>query len=156
MKKILSALMLATALVTPSMAMAREVTIKTTIANYYGPNTYLAVYLTKPNGRYDSTIWVAGSRTGYYRHLRTWYRDIAQAGGSIDGITGASVGPGQTLTLKTNLSDAMLNAGYELHVDTAVESMGSYPNDVVLKLDNKKTQQTARGSGFIRDVSISM
>lgn len=156
MKKTLSALMLATALVSPSLAMAREVTISTTIADYYGPNTYLAVYITKPDGSYDSTVWVAGSRPGYYRHLRGWYREIVQAGGGIDGITGASVGPGRTLTLKTDLADAVLNAGYKLHVDTAVENFGAYTDDAVVTLDSAQSGKPVAGSGFIKDVTVKM
>lgn len=156
MKKTLYALMMATALVSPTAAMAREITIATTVGDYYGPNAFLAIYLTKPNGAYDSTIWVAGYKSRYYRTLSSWYRGISQSGGNIDGITGASVGPGQTLTLKTNLSDAMINAGYKLHVDSSVEHVGEYPNDVVVPLAKSENNKAVPGTGFVADVKISM
>lgn len=156
MKKLLAALLLGTALVTPVAAQAREVTITTKLINYYGPNAYLAIYVTKPDGAYDSTIWVAGGHARYYRELSGWYRGIASAGGSIDGITGASVGPGATLTVKTNLSDAMIDAGYQIRIDSAVEHKGAFGSDAVAPISTTDTGKAVSGNGFVKSVTVSM
>ncbi len=42
--------------------------------------------------------------------------DVAQ----VDGITGASAGSGRSLELTMDLSDALFDAGYTLHIDASV------------------------------------
>ena len=156
MKKYLAILLLGTALVAPGAALARDVTIKTTLSNYGGNNAYLAVYLTKPDGSYETTLWAAGSRTRYLGDLRGWVSALQSWGGtlSLDGISGASVGSGQTLTVHANLADAMIDAGYQIHVETAVENGGRYPDDAVAPLTSQA--QTVAGNGYVKSLSVSM
>jgi hypothetical protein len=155
MKKLVAALLLGTALATPSFAMAREVTLTTQMSNYYGNNAYIAIYLTQPNGQYDSTIWLAGRKQRFLGELRGWVTALQTAKSlNIDGITGASVGSGQTLTLHANLADSIIDAGYQIHVETAVQDAGEYPNDVVVPLSS--APQTAQGSGYVGTFSVKM
>ncbi len=156
MKKILSILLVSTALVIPHHAMARSVTISAEMANYRGPGAYVAIYLTGPDGRYDSTLWVAGTKQKYYGHLRGWARAISRSGGRIDGVTGASVGSGRTLNISANISDAMIDAGYKIHVDTAVEDFGEHTNDAVLSLSSSNNGLAVAGKGFLRSLSVKM
>lgn len=153
MKTFVAMLMLATALVAPG-AMAREVTIKATLTPYSGPTAYVAAYVLDANGKYNSTLWVAGHKTKYYGALRGWVAGVSSAGGvNLDGITGASVGSGQTLTVHAELADTLIDAGYEIHIDTAVEHGGAYIDDVVLPLSS--TPASTSGSGYVDSVSIS-
>ena len=156
MKKFLLPLLLCTALIAPAAAMAKEATITTTLSNYPGNNAYLAIYVTKPDGSYDSTLWVAGSRTRYLGDLTGWVSALQSSGAtlSLDGISGASVGSGQTLRINVNLADAMIDAGYKIHVETAVEHGGEYPDDVVVPITSG-TQQ-ANGSGYVQTFSVTM
>lgn len=156
MKKFLAILLLSTALVAPGAALARDVTISTTLANYMGNNAYLSIYLTKPDGSYETTLWVSGSRMRYLGELRGWVSALQQWGGnlSLDGITGASVGSGQTLTIHANLADAMIDAGYQIHVESAVEHGGEYPDDAVATLTS--TPQTVNGNGYVSTLSVKM
>jgi len=155
MKKLTAALLMATALMTPSLASAATVTVTTTIDAYRGPAAYMVLYLTKPDGTYDSTLFVAGRHQRYMGELRGWVRSLRTAKSlSLDGITGASIGSGQTLTLRANIADAMLDAGYKLHIDTAVEHGGIYADDVVVPLTS--TPQQASGSGYVSALATTM
>ena len=156
MKKFLVPLLLCTALIAPAAAMAKEATISTTLTSYSGPEAYLAIYVTKPDGSYDSTLWVAGSKTRYLGDLRGWVSALQGSGAtlSLDGITGASVGSGQTLKINVTLADAMIDAGYQIHVETAVEHGGEYPDDVVVPITSG-TQQ-ASGAGYVQTLTVTM
>jgi hypothetical protein len=97
MKKLVSFLVVSTALALPGLAAARPVTLTTTLKNYGGDGAYLALYLTDANGAYVRTLWVAGKKSKYYKHLTDWHRATGGKGPQIDGITGASVGAGRSL-----------------------------------------------------------
>jgi hypothetical protein len=155
MKKIVLLLLSATALVTPSLAFAREVTIETRLINYSGNAAYLAVYLTKADGSYDQTLWLAGQKQRYFGALRGWVKAIAnEAQISVDGITGASVGGGQMLQVKADLADSLIDAGYVIHVDTAVEHGGEYADDATIPLTS--TGGSAQGTGYVSTLSLSL
>ena len=157
MKKIIATLLLCTALVAPAAAMAREVTIDAKLVNYSGNAAYVAVYLTKADGIYDSTLWVSGTKQRYLGELTGWVSALRNSGAtsiSLDGITGASVGGGQTLTIKADLADALIDAGYVIHVDTAVEHGGAYSDDVVAPLTS--AAQQVDGTGYVSTLSVSM
>ena len=156
MKKIAAALMLATAIVAPEIALAKDVTITAQMSNYRGPGAYLAIYVTDASGVYHSTLWVAGGKAKYYRHLRDWVRGISAAGGSIDGITGASVGGGQTLTVNASIADALIDAGYQIRVDSAVEEAGEYAAEIVVPLEQASSGVAVSGPGYVDNLTVSM
>ena len=74
----------------PAISQAREINLSTTLQEYRGNEAYLAIYVTDAQGAYQRTLWVAGKKAKYYRHLRDW----AQGGGNrpaeFDGLTGAT------------------------------------------------------------------
>ena len=72
----------------------------------------------------------------------------------IHTVTGASVGSGQTLTLHVSLADAMIDAGYQLHVDSAVEHGGIYEDDAVIGLASGSKQVS--GTGYVSTLSVKM
>lgn len=146
---------LAGALAAPSLASARQVSFETQLSSYGGDGAYVAMYVTDRAGRYQGTLWVAGRKAKYYRHLRDWYR---ATGGTakVDGITGASVGAGKTLRATLDLSDTLLDAGYEVHIDTAVEDMKEYPSEVVVPLTTSGANKTVKGSGYVKSFRYSL
>jgi hypothetical protein len=153
-KKLVLVLMLATALVSPGAALASDVTIKATLTPYSGHEAYLAVYVLDADGNYNSTLWVAGHKSKYYGALRGWIAGVSAAGSvNIDGITGASVGSGETLTVHANLADTLIDAGYEIHIDTAVEHGGEYIDDAVIPLTSAPA--SVNGTGYVDSVSFS-
>jgi hypothetical protein len=155
MKPILSALAVTTALTAPGLAQALPLTLTTQLVNYGGNPAYLAYYVTDPKGGYVGTMWLAGSRARYFEHLSGWMRASGGDLSGLDGVTGASVGSGQTLTIKVNLPDAMFDAGYKLHVDTAVENMGSMPNDISVPLTAAGAGKATAGKGLIAAFSYT-
>lgn len=155
MKSILAILALTTALTLPALAMARPVTFTTTLRNYGGSGAYLAYYVTDANGKYAGSLWMAGGKARYYEHLSGWYRATGGASAEINGITGASVGSGRSLKITLDLADALFDAGYQLHIDSAVEDMRDSPNDIVVPLTSAGSSQTAKGTRYIADFSYS-
>ncbi len=151
MKSLIAALALSTALVVPGLALARPVTMTVNMARYGGPGAYLAIYVTDASGAYAGSLWMAGGRSGYYKHLRDWMQLTGGDVGQVDGITGASVGSGQKLDLTMDLSDALFDAGYTLHIDAAAEEMRESPNEIAVPLTAAGAGQAVAGRRYIAD-----
>lgn len=155
MRTLTATLLVATALITPTLAYARDASLAIAMTSYRGPEAYLAVYLTKPDGSYDSTLHVAGRKGKYYKHLRGWIRGIAGSSEQIDGITGASIGSGRTLQVDISIADALIDAGYRIHVDSAVEDGSDFRDDVVLDLTSGASGQSTPGTGYIATLAVT-
>ena len=155
MTPLLTALAVTTALTAPGLAQAMPLTLTTQLANYGGNNAFLAYYVTNPKGAYVGTVWLSGQRARYFEHLTGWMRASGGDMSGLDGVTGASVGSGQTQTIHVNLPDKMFDAGYKLHIDTGVENMGSMANDVSLTLTAAGAGKTVAGKGIIAAFSYS-
>jgi hypothetical protein len=149
MKKTLSCLAFSAALVLPGLAAARPVVLTTTLKNYGGDGAYLALYLTDASGAHVRTLWVAGEKSKYYKHLPDWYRATAGKRVQIDGITGASVGAGRSLKVTVDLADALFDAGYRLNVDASVEDMPDSPRDVSLPLTKAGGGKSVAGRRYV-------
>lgn len=148
MIRITTALCLSLAALTLPAA-AREVKITTQLKSYGGEDAYLAVYLTDAAGAYQGTLWLSGGKGKYWKDLSGWYRATGGNPAEVDGITGASVGSGRSLTVTVDLADALINAGYQIRVDTAVEDMGDHPAEIVAPLTAAGAGQPVRGRGFV-------
>lgn len=154
MKALLTALALTTALTVP--ALARPVTLTTTLNNYGGDGAYLAFYVTDSTGAYVGSLWMAGGKSKYYQHLTDWYRATGGDPAQINGITGASVGAGRTLELTLDLADALFDAGYVLHIDAAVENMRESPNEVAVPLTTGGAGTQAGGRLYVASFGYTM
>ena len=156
MKPLLAALALTTALIAPGLALARPVTLTANLSQYGGQGAYLAVYVTDSTGAYAGSLWMAGGKSKYYKHLSDWTKftggDVAQ----MDGITGASVGAGRTLELTMDLADALFDAGYTLHIDAAVEDMRDSPNEIAVPLTTEGAGQPVQGRRYIADFTYAI
>lgn len=155
MKPLLAALAFTTALTLPAVAMARTVTITTDMKSYGGNAAFLVYYLTDANGGYVRSLWMAGGKARYYQHLTNWAAAVGGDYGQIDGITGASVGSGQTLTLQLDLEDSLFDAGYVLHVDSAVENMREAPNDITVPLSTADNGKSNPGRRYVAAFSYA-
>ena len=156
MKSILAILALTTALTLPGVAMARPVTLTTTLKDYGGNGAYLALYVTDKNDAYVGSLWMAGSKSKYYQHLGGWYQATGGDTAQVNGITGASVGPGRKLEVTLDLADALFDAGYTLHIDAAVEDMRDSPNEVSVPLTMKGAGQAVKGRRYIASFAYGM
>lgn len=156
MKKTLSLLALTTALTIPALAQARPVTFTVKLKSYGGNPAYLALYATDATGAYKGSLWMAGDRSKYYRHLGHWFRKTGGNLSEINGITGASVGSGQTLTVTLDLADTLFDAGYQLHIDAAAENLVESPSEIVLPLTSSGAGQAKSGRAYIAAASYGM
>ena len=156
MKSLLATLALTTARTLPSLALARPVTLTTTLTNYGGDGAYLALYVTDPSGAYAGSLWMAGGKSKYYEHLADWYRATAGDPAQINGITGASVGAGRSLEITLDLADALFDAGYTLHIDAAVEEMRDSPNEIAVPLTAAGAGQPVKGRRYIASFRYDM
>ena len=143
---------LAAVLALPTLAMARPVTVTAQFADYGGYNAYAAVYITDAQGKVVQTLHVAGTKAKYYRSLSGWARG---ASGSIDGLTGASIGSGGTLTVTADVADAMIDAGYQVRIDTSVEDGNAYAADAAAPLAAASVGQPAPGNGYVQSLTVS-
>ncbi|MBZ4023317.1 Tat pathway signal protein [Rhodobacter sp. TJ_12] len=154
MKSLPTTLALSTALV-PGLAAATPVTFTTQMTNYGGDGAYVAYYVTDAAGSYVGSLWMAGGKAKYYKHLAGWYAATGGNTAQVDGITGASVGAGRNLTITLDLQDALFDAGYVLHVDSSVEKMSDQPNDVVIPLTSANLGKPVSGKRYVQSVTVS-
>lgn len=151
MKSLLAALVVSTAMPMPVLAQAKTVTMTTTLTQYGGQGAYLAFYVTDASGAYAGSLWMAGGKTKYYRHLTDWARFTGSDSAEVSGITGASVGAGRSLELSMDLSDALFDAGYTLHIDAAVEDMRESPSEITVPLTTAGAGKTVKGRRYIAE-----
>ncbi|AYN19949.1 DUF2271 domain-containing protein [Alcaligenes aquatilis] len=140
----------------PSLAQGRTVALSTTLKDYGGDGAYLAVYLTDAQGAYVRTLWVAGGKAKYYKHLADWNRLSASDGQRLQGVTGASVGAGRTLEVTAELEDALIDAGYELRVDVAAEDMRDSPSEIRVPLTAANAGSPQAGKQYIQSLTYQL
>ncbi|SIS82522.1 DUF2271 domain-containing protein [Phaeovulum vinaykumarii] len=155
-RPLLGALALSTALTLPALAAAAPVTFTTQLRNYGGDGAYLALYVTDASGAYVGSLWMAGPKSKYYKHLSDWYRATGGNTAQVDGITGASVGAGRELKITLDLADAIFDAGYQLHIDASVEDMRDSPSEIVVPLTRDGAGQTTAGRSYIAGFRYDM
>ena len=156
MKSLLAMLALTTALTVPGLATARPVTLTTTMNAYGGDGAYLALYVTDASGAYVGSLWMAGGKSKFYKHLTDWYQATGGDPAQINGITGASVGAGRTLEVTLDLADALFDAGYTLHIDAAVEDMRDSPNEISVPLTTAGAGTSVPGRRYIANFKYEM
>lgn len=155
-KPLMTILATACALALPSLAQSRQVTLTARLKNYGGDGAYLAAYLTDAKGAYVSTLWVAGRKAKYYKHLSDWNRLSAGDAKRLDGVAGASVGAGRTLKVTADLADALLDAGYEIRIDAAAEDMRDSPSEVRVPLSGASAGKPHPGKQYIQSMTLEL
>lgn len=156
MKALTAALAASTALTIPMAAQATEITLNTQLKSYSGKEAYLAYYLTDEDGAYVRTLWLAAGKSRWWNSLQAWYSATGGAESEISGVTGASVGSGQSLNVTVEIEDALIDAGYQIRVDTAVEHNPSVPAEIVVPLTSEQAGQEVSGRGYITTFSFDM
>lgn len=155
-KPLMSLLATACTLALPALAHGRPVTLTAQLKNYGGDGAYLAAYVTDAKGAYVRTLWVAGGKAKYHKHLSDWSRLSAGDAKRLDGITGASVGAGRTLKVSADLADALIDAGYEIRIDAAAEDMRDSPAEVRVPLSTSNAGKPQAGKLYIQSVAVQL
>ncbi|HEU4843294.1 MAG TPA: DUF2271 domain-containing protein [Burkholderiaceae bacterium] len=147
---------LAGALALPALAQARPVVLTAQLKNYAGNGAYLALYLTDAAGKYKKTLWVAGKKSKYYKHLSDWARGSGLNAREFDGVSGASVGSGKALKVTVELADTLIDAGYEIRIDSAVEDGRDQPADARAPLTKQGAGKPVSGRGYVQSFTYDM
>lgn len=155
-KPLMTTLAAVCALALPTLAHSRQLTLTAQLKNYGGDGAYLAAYLTDAKGAYARTLWVAGGKAKYYKHLSDWNRLSAGDTKRLAGVTGASVGAGRTLKVTADLADALIDAGYELRIDAAAEDMRDSPTDVRVPLTTGNVGKPQPGKQYIQSLTFQL
>ena len=155
MKQLAMTLCLVSVSVLCAQASAREIVLTTELQPYGGDGAYLAIYLTNAEGQYQETLWIAGQKSKYYKHLSGWARGSGQRSSEYDGLTGASIASGKTLTVTLDLADDYIDSGFQLRVDSAVEDMRDKRNDIVVPLTIEGAGKSAVGRGYVKAFTYS-
>ena len=137
----------------PTIGQAREINLSTTLKDYRGNEAYLAIYVTDAQGAYQRTLWVAGKQAKYYKHLRDWVQGGGSKPAEFDGLTGASVGGGETLEVAVELEDALIDAGYEIRIDSAVEDKRDNRGEIKVPLTQQATTVNGGAQGYVDSFS---
>lgn len=156
MKHIATTTFLAVTVALPVVAQAREVSLNTELKDYSGNAAYLAIYLTDANGNYQKTLWVSGKKSKYYKHLTDWNRGKNQTPGGFDGVSGASVGSGERLTVSIELADILIDSGYQIRIDTAVEDQRDVRADIKVPLTRDGSGKPVTGSTYVQSFSYDL
>lgn len=155
-KPLLTILATACALVLPALAHSRQITLIAQLKDYGGNGAYVAAYVTDAKGAYVRTLWVAGGKTKYHKHLSDWSRLSAGDAKRLNGVTGASVGAGRILKVTADLADALIDAGYEIRLDAAAEDMRDSPSEVRMPLSTANVGKPQAGKQYIRSVTLQL
>ena len=137
----------------PAIGQAREINLSTTLKDYRGNEAYLAIYVTDAQGAYQRTLWVSGKKAKYYKHLRDWVQGGGSKPAEFDGLTGASVGGGETLEVAVELEDALIDAGYEIRIDSAVEDKRDNRGEIKVPLTLQATTVNGGAQGYVDSFS---
>ncbi|MBH2032093.1 MAG: DUF2271 domain-containing protein, partial [Pseudomonadales bacterium] len=92
----------------------------------------------------------------YYKHLGDWARGSGMNPSEFDGVSGASVGSGQTLKVSVELADTLIDAGYQIRIDSAVEDKRDARADVSVPLTSKGAGQPATGSSYVESFTYDL
>jgi len=136
-------------------ALAGNLMISVDMKSYHGQQAYLAAYIVGPDDEYVATVYVAGTRMNYLRHMSRWFRLVQRSGRGIDGASGASIGSRRSITTQIGIPDQMLNAGYTLRVESSVENQNYFPNDASVALDDAHDGKPVAGTGYVQSLKIS-
>lgn len=156
MRKYIAGACLTGALVLPGLVHARPVVLTTQLQNYGGNGAYLAFYVTDAAGKYRKTLWVAGGKVKYYKNLSDWARGSGLNSREFDGLSGASVGSGRALKVTVEVADALIDAGFEIRVDSAVEDGRDIPADARAPLTKQGAGKPVKGRGYIQSFTYDM
>lgn len=149
LRRTTTALALSAALA-PAAAMAKDAIFLVQLNDYEGDEAYFSLYLVDPEDRYVRTLWVSGDEERWYPDQPRWWKYVGRAQEDVSAVTGASTAPGDRAVIRIALEDEVLDAGYSVRVDTAVEDQNNFPTDVQTALSADQQGDKIPGTGYVR------
>lgn len=134
----------------PAGAWAKDAIFLVQLNDYDGDEAYFSLYLLDPEGRYVRTLWVSGDEERWYPDQPRWWKYVGRAQEDVSAVTGASTAPGDRSVIRVELEEEVLDAGYSVRVDTAVEDQSNFPTDVETVLSAELQRDKIPGTGYVR------
>ena len=138
-----------------SFAQASKYKCMIQMVSYQGEKAYVIISLMNPKGEYEKTLSVLGPDKQWFNTLKEWYKFQTKTKEKISAVTGASVGGGDRAVRTIEIDDAMLNKGYKLRFESAVEEQKYHIKDVEFDVTPDALTKRAEGKGYIRFVKLS-
>lgn len=125
------------------------------MTNYTGEGAYIAISLMNKNGTYNKTLYVLGPDKKWHPDWKEWNKAFKTKKPNLSGITGASISGGDRTVVTLNLDKSLVDAGYTLRFETAVEEKSYFAKDVEIPLTATALAAKTEGKGYIRYVRFS-
>ena len=125
------------------------------MTNYNGEAAYMVVSLIDPQGNYQNTLYVFGDNGKYYDSLKKWFVFYQDKKEKIDAVTGASITQGDRKTITLNLDKNLLDQGYKIRFESAVEDQNYYTTDAEVPFSSESLKGKTEGSGYVRYIRLT-
>ena len=125
------------------------------MTNYNGEAAYMVVSLIDPQGNYQKTLYVFGDIGKYYDSLKKWFVFYQDKKEKIDAVTGASITQGDRKTITLNLNKNLLDQGYKIRFESAVEDQNYYTTDAEVPFSSESLKGKTEGSGYVRYIRLT-
>ena len=122
---------------------------------YKGESAYVVVSLVNANNKYEKTLAVLGPDKKWYDSLTEWFKAQQAMHEKLDAITGASIKGGDRRITTFTIDDKLLNRGYKIRFESAVEDQKYFADDVIIPLTTEKLTEKADGKGYIKMVKLN-
>jgi hypothetical protein len=132
--------------------------------DYRGEGAYFVISVVDANNNYLKTLYVMGNDKTWFSEMKAFWQYLRANNlytderfyPLIDGISGATISGGQRRVFPIQIPVQLLNKGYRLRFETAVEDKGYNTEDVALNLNQTALSENYQGSGFIQQIKFSM
>lgn len=124
------------------------------LTNYGGEGAYVVLSVLNAEGEYIKTLSVHGDDEDWYEDMPAWYEYYPSNKEEIDGMAGASISSGGRKVATLEVDASMINAGYKLRIETAVEDQEYYEKDLEIELTEEAAGQRLKGNGYIRYIQL--
>ena len=125
------------------------------MANYSGERAYVVVSLIDGDGSYVKTLYMQGDDPEWFPDLKEWWAFSHGTNEKIDAITGATVGNGERNLITLTVDSSVIDKGYKIRFESAVENQEYYTVDSEIDLSSSSIPGKAEGKGYIRYIRIA-
>ena len=115
----------------------------------------MVISLIDPQGSYLKTLHVFGDNSKYYDALKKWYDFYNTKKEKVDALTGASITQGDRKTIVLDLDNKLLDQGYKIRFESAVEDQYYYTTDAEVPFTTESLKEKVAGTGYVRYVRLS-
>lgn len=123
--------------------------------SYLGEGAYIVVSLMNKDNTYNKTLYMLGADKEWYPDFKEWHKFYKKKPTNLDAITGASVSGGDRAIVTLTLDKALINAGYKIRFESAVEDKQYYTTDLELPLTTEALGAKTEGTGYISYIRFS-